>query len=102
MYCTVLYLLYCTIFTVLYCSYPHIRPICLPTDTLDNYAGDVATVTGWGRISDKGMTSNKLMEVEVNVITNDQCKNNYSYNSSEITGDMLCANVLGGGKDSVF
>ena len=27
---------------------PHIRPVCLPTDTSDTYVGLMATVTGWG------------------------------------------------------
>ena len=34
------------------------------------------------------------------VLTNEECKNDYSYASSMITGKMLCANVDGGGKDA--
>jgi len=83
-----------------FCRYPHIRPICLPTDTSDDYAGDVATVTGWGATYNGGSTVNKLREVNVDVITNNQCKNEYKYNSTEITRTMLCAIVDGGGKDS--
>ena len=84
----------------MYCSYPHIRPICLPTDTSDNYAGDKAIVTGWGYTSVANDVSNKLMEVEVYVKTNDQCKNKSEYSSSQITSAMLCANFPVGGKDS--
>ena len=80
-----------------YCSYPHIRPICLPTDTSDNYAGDKAIVTGWGYTSVANDVSNKLMEVEVYVKTNDQCKNKSEYSSSQITSAMLCANFPEGG-----
>ena len=101
--CYVLYLLYCTvlctIFTVLDYRHPHIRPICLPTDTSDDYAGDVATVTGWGRTSYGGSYSNKLLEVDANVITNNQCMNEYRYQSHEITEAMLCAIVPGGSKE---
>jgi len=81
-----------------YSSYDHIRPICLPTDTSDDYVGHKATVTGWGTTSNGGIVSETLLEVTLDVITNEQCKNNYS--SSAITSAMLCAHVPGGGKDS--
>ena len=29
-------------------KYPHIRPVCLPKDTKEDYVGQKATVTGWG------------------------------------------------------
>ena len=83
-----------------YCSYPHIRPVCLPSDTGLMYVGDTATVTGWGTTSSGGTVSNKLREVDVKVLSNSQCKNDYSYSSSSITQNMLCAAVAGGGKDS--
>jgi len=83
-----------------FCSYPHIRPICLPPDTSDNYAGDKAITTGWGTTSSGGSVSNELREVTLDVITNNQCKNNFAYSSSMITSQMLCANVDGGGKDA--
>jgi len=81
-------------------AYPHIRPVCLPVDASNDYSGFVATVTGWGTTASGGSVSNKLREVDVNVISNSQCKNDYSYSSSWITARMLCANVNGGGKDA--
>ena len=83
-----------------YCTHPHIRPVCLPTDTSENFAGVDAIVTGWGTTSSGGSLSSSLLEVTVKVLTNSQCKNDYSYASSMITSKMLCANVDGGGKDS--
>ena len=83
-----------------FCAYPHIRPICLPTGTSEDYAGVEAIVTGWGTTSSGGSVSNSLQEVTVNVLANSACKNDYSYASSMITSKMLCANVEGGGKDS--
>ena len=65
--------------------------------TYDNF---IATVTGWGTISSGGPVSNKLLEVDVNVISNTECKNDYYYDPDEITEQMLCANVDGGGKDA--
>ena len=79
--------------------YAHIRPVCLPLDDSDDYSGQTATVTGWGTTSSGGSTSNKLREVDVQVLTNTQCKDS-SYPSSWITTQMLCARVDGGGKDA--
>ena len=86
--------------TVDFTKYPHIRPICLPVDANNNYNDFVATVTGWGTLSSGGSTSNKLREVDVKVLTNTECKKDYKYPSNSITGQMLCANVNGGGKDA--
>ena len=83
-----------------YCNYPHIRPVCLPFDSTDTFAGDAATVTGWGTTSSGGDLSNTLREVAVTVLTNNKCKSDFSYSSGDITSNMLCANVDGGGKDS--
>ena len=83
-----------------FCSHPHIRPVCLPTDTSNNFAGDDAIVTGWGTTSSGGSVSSTMLEVTVKVLSNNACKNNYAYSSSDITNKMLCANVDGGGKDA--
>ena len=83
-----------------FCAHPHIRPICLPTDTSENFGGVEAIVTGWGTTSSGGSLSSSMLEVTVKVLTNSQCKNDYSYPSSMITSKMMCANVEGGGKDA--
>merc|ERR1712106_608886 len=81
-------------------SHPHIRPICLPENDDKTYKEYVATAIGWGRVTYFGATSNVLMEVDVNVLSNDECGTNYIYSPEEITERMLCANVEGGGKDA--
>jgi len=86
--------------TISFFDYLHIRPICLPVDATNDYHGFVATVTGWGHTVSGGSNSNKLREVDVNVLKNSECKNDYGYPSNYITDQMLCANVEGGGKDS--
>ena len=86
--------------TISFSDYPHIRPICLPVDATNDYYGFVATVTGWGTLASGGSLSNKLREVDVKVVKNSECKNDYGYPSNAITGQMLCANVDGGGKDA--
>ena len=45
-----------------FAAYPNIRPVCLPTDETDTFAGDTATVTGWGTTSSDGDVSTTLRE----------------------------------------
>ena len=69
--------------------YPHIRPVCLPfsneevvnnrlcfilsKSSCQDYAGETATVTGWGTTSSGGDLSNTVKEVDVTVLTNKNC-----------------------------
>ena len=85
------------------CRYPNIRPVCLPSvSSSDTFVGDVATVTGWGDTEEFGDDSNVLLEVNVTVVSNKECRNDYKTNSLNlnITDNMICADVAGGGKDS--
>jgi len=81
-------------------AYPHIRPACLPQNDDVDYTGFSAIVSGWGTTSSGGDVSSYLQYVDVNVLSNADCRNNYGYGSSQILDNMLCANVEGGGKDS--
>ena len=56
-----------------YALHPLIRPVCLPTDKSETYAGVTATVSGWGTTESGGSTSSYLQEVSVVVMTNEQC-----------------------------
>jgi len=82
-----------------FASNEHIRPVCLPSDDSNTYAGQQATVTGWGTTSSGGSTSSTLREVVVQVLTNTECTNK-GYTTSDITANMICAGVEAGGKDS--
>ena len=81
-------------------QYRNIRPICLPEDSSKDFVGEYATVSGWGNVEEGGENSNVLQEVEVKVISDESCKNDYSYKESDITDQMVCANKEGGGQDS--
>jgi len=81
-------------------AYPHIRPACLPQSDENDYDGYSAIVSGWGTTSSGGQLSNYLQFVDVNVLSNAVCTDSYGYSSREITEQMMCANVEGGGKDS--
>ena len=58
--------------------------------------------SGWGVTEVGGDDSNVLLEVNVTVVSNKECRNDYKTNSLNltITDNMICANVAGGGKDS--
>ena len=72
-------------FTVL----PHVRPICLPTGT-ESYAGYPAIVTGWGRTSSTTGTSRVLLEADVTIVSNTECKAS-GHSSHTIFDSMICA-----------
>ena len=56
-------------------AHPRIRPVCIPTeDSGVDFAGATATVTGWGTTSSGGSQPNTLKEVDVGVISNFQCR----------------------------
>jgi len=83
-------------------QHDHIRPICLPENDSKTYADYIATITGWGTLFYGGGSPDTLQEVDVAVVSQSSCRNNYNYNSNEITDQMLCAVAEGGqgGKDS--
>ena len=62
-------------------------------------AGTTVTVTGWGRTSEGGDLPTTLLTLDVPVIDNGVCNQNYAA-FLPITPQMFCAGVDGGGKDS--
>lgn len=54
-----------------------VSPACLPSDRDQSWAGQVATVSGWGTLSSGGNQPSVLMEVDVTVQTNAQCTQVY-------------------------
>jgi len=61
---------------------------------------DEVVVAGWGTTSSGGTTSSNLLKVSVDVQFPSTCRANTDYDPSEITDNMICAGVMGGGKDS--
>lgn len=62
--------------------------------------GSVATVVGWGAFSEGSPTSPVLQQVEVPIVDNAGCQAGYAGTTVHITGNMLCAGLSQGGKDS--
>ncbi|XP_068212683.1 serine protease 33-like [Palaemon carinicauda] len=72
-----------------------VKPVCLP-DSSKNYSGSVAVTTGWGSVSEGGPSSSVLNEVEVVILTREECD---SYYPGRILDRMICAGYPEGGKD---
>jgi len=73
-----------------------VAPACLPSSGGNDYAGALATVSGWGTLSSGGNQPTVLNEVDVTVKTNAECQS--AYGTSAITDNMICA--ADAGKDS--
>ncbi|XP_075238656.1 trypsin-1-like [Lycorma delicatula] len=67
----------------------NIRPVCLPQTDLDP-SGKIGTVVGWGRTSEGGSLSPTVQEVQVPILTLQQCRAT-RYKPSRITNNMICA-----------
>ncbi|XP_056256398.1 serine protease 27-like [Seriola aureovittata] len=80
----------------------YIRPVCLAAGDSDFRAGTTCWVTGWGTIqSDVPLPSpQRLQEVDVPVVSNNQCSESYASSNIGITSNMICAGLPEGGKDS--
>ncbi|KAI9515280.1 hypothetical protein NQZ68_027022 [Dissostichus eleginoides] len=78
----------------------YIAPVCLAASDSTFFSGTDSWVTGWGAIgSGTPLPSpQSLMEVEVPIVGNRQCKCDYEVN--QITDNMICAGLRAGGKDS--
>merc|ERR1719410_669086 len=86
--------------TIDFSAYTHIRPVCLPTNPDNTYENYEATLAGWGTHKYEETEnenellphlSNKLLEVDLSVISNEDC-------GSKITDQMLC--TFSPGKDA--
>ncbi|XP_066942638.1 trypsin-like [Macrobrachium rosenbergii] len=73
-----------------------IAPVCLPTKQ-NAYENVEAIVTGWGTTSSGGKQTFELNEVTIPTMSNNECRKSYG---SYITGNMICAGLPEGGKDS--
>lgn len=68
-----------------------IRPICLPSGS-SSYAGNTATVIGWGSLRESGPQPSILQEVNIPIWSNGDCKAKYGPAApGGIVEHMLCA-----------
>jgi secreted trypsin-like serine protease len=71
--------------------------VIAPNGTLPE--GPTVRVSGWGAISEGGPVSEKLLSVDVPVISNAECNKPESYDG-RVSAQMFCAGVRAGGLDS--
>ncbi|KAH8399475.1 hypothetical protein KR215_011599 [Drosophila sulfurigaster] len=73
-----------------------IRPICMP-ETSGDFDEEPAIVTGWGAKREGGFVTDTLQEVDVIVLSQEDCRNSSlsSYKPGQITDNMLCAGYVG-------
>lgn len=72
-------------------TYSHaVRPVCLPKYQGRSYENSIATVSGWGATGETKNWSCTLLEAELPVLSNQECRNT-KYNASRIQEAMLCA-----------
>lgn len=90
-------------------SDPAVRPVCMPTEDMDknDYVDELVTLVGWGTTAFQGDIAKNLMEVEVPVVSNEECNANYSSIEGStlaypdgINHNFICAGLPEGGKDS--
>ena len=62
--------------------------------------GSTVWVAGWGTTAQGGSTSEDLLKVSVNVSYPESCAVSSGYFESEITDNMICAGIPGGGQDA--
>uniref|UniRef100_A0A8C5BGI9 Peptidase S1 domain-containing protein n=2 Tax=Gadus morhua TaxID=8049 RepID=A0A8C5BGI9_GADMO len=76
----------------------YIRPVCLAAAASSFPAGTGTWVTGWGTIGsgEPLPAPQRLQEVMVPVVSNQDCRTTYSI----LTSNMICAGLTDGGKDS--
>jgi len=55
-----------------------VQPICIDLSSISDYSGETATIAGWGVNSDN-ITSKTLMAVDIQVMTNSDCKNDWRF-----------------------
>ncbi|KAK9687712.1 Trypsin [Popillia japonica] len=80
---------------------PNILPVCVP-QTDDDFIGNTAYVTGWGRLYEDGPLPSVLQEVSVPVINNTLCESMYRSAGyiEHIPHIFICAGWRRGGFDS--
>jgi len=74
-------------------------PACLPKQSVTSYAGQSATVVGWGRTDGDSSRSSAryLQDLEVNIISQEECQNQWGYGKGrvEVGGPKMCFRSTG-------
>ncbi|XP_069683015.1 trypsin-1-like isoform X1 [Periplaneta americana] len=77
-----------------------VKPVSLPAQGENPPDGAIATVIGWGKMSESGPTSDILQKVDIPIINQKLCADLYNQTGLPIYDVHICAGLLQGGKDS--
>uniref|UniRef100_A0A8C1C176 Peptidase S1 domain-containing protein n=1 Tax=Cyprinus carpio carpio TaxID=630221 RepID=A0A8C1C176_CYPCA len=78
----------------------YIRPVCLAAAGSVFGGGTESWITGWGLLKSEGEPANILQEVQVPVVSDNDCYNAFAALTT-ITSNMICAGLINvGGKHS--
>ncbi|XP_018396098.1 PREDICTED: venom protease-like [Cyphomyrmex costatus] len=81
-----------------------LHPICLPVDDFmrnKNLETTYPLVAGWGSTYFHGPTSSHLLQIQVPIRTQEQCKKSFqNFPTTVIDNRVLCAGYARGGKDA--
>jgi len=78
-------------------EHPNIRPICLPSNSGENHAGSPAIVTGWGKTGENEGVSDVLLEANVTVLSDTECRRIYG---GGLHDSVICAKTTGTREDN--
>uniref|UniRef100_A0A348G5Y4 CLIP domain-containing serine protease n=1 Tax=Odontomachus monticola TaxID=613454 RepID=A0A348G5Y4_ODOMO len=82
----------------------NLHPICLPVDDFHRNKKLEATypfVAGWGSLYFRGPTTSRLMQVQLPIRTEEECKNAFrNFKTTVIDNRILCAGYTRGEKDA--
>lgn len=79
---------------------PKVQPGCLPSiNVIDNYAGAMTIIAGWGRLGEGKKTSPLLRSLIVPVWSQSQCYES-DYGKKRISDNMMCAGYHDGVRDA--
>ena len=67
----------------------HIRPVCLPINSIDTFEKQIGVASGWGKM-ENGDLPETLRYVELNIVPNISCVANLGVVNIEITDKMIC------------
>ncbi|KAG8507229.1 Ovochymase-2, partial [Galemys pyrenaicus] len=78
-----------------------VRPMCLPEPGERFEAGFICTTTGWGRLTEKGNLPQVLQEVDLPILTQEECVAALLTLTQPISGQtFLCTGFPDGGRDA--
>lgn len=70
-----------------------VAPICIPQQ-LRAYTGQTVTVAGWGALGEGEQQSEKLLKVDLQMLSMQSCREDYKYPADWITSRMMCTFAL--------